>query len=35
MPELTGRSLEQIEGSLREGQFRPDDFKRHTETVAA
>ena len=26
MPELTGRSLEQIEGRLREGHFRPKDF---------
>ncbi len=28
MPELTGRSLEQIEGRLREGRFRPQDFER-------
>ncbi len=27
MPELTGRSLEQIESSLREGKFTPADFK--------
>ncbi|WP_373368104.1 sugar porter family MFS transporter [Kineococcus rubinsiae] len=26
MPELTGRSLEQIEGRLHEGRFRPADF---------
>ena len=26
MPELTGRSLEQIEGNLREGKFTPADF---------
>jgi sugar porter (SP) family MFS transporter len=31
MPEFTGRSLEQIEGSLREGHFRPKDFERKTE----
>jgi sugar porter (SP) family MFS transporter len=30
MPEFTGRSLEQIEGSLREGRFRPKDFERRT-----
>jgi hypothetical protein len=28
MPELTGRSLEQIEGKLSKGQFRPADFAR-------
>ena len=28
MPELTGRSLEQIEGKLRKGQFTPADFAR-------
>ena len=28
MPELTGRSLEQIESSLRKGRFRPNDFAR-------
>ncbi len=28
MPELTGRSLEQIEGKLRGGEFRPHDFDR-------
>ena len=35
MPELTGRSLEQIEGSLQRGHFRPGDFERETvkETV--
>jgi hypothetical protein len=26
MPELTGRSLEQIENRLSEGKFRPADF---------
>jgi sugar porter (SP) family MFS transporter len=36
MPEFTGRSLEQIEGSLREGRFQPKDFERRTaETVPA
>ena len=30
MPELTGRSLEQIEGSLQRGNFRPKDFERQT-----
>jgi len=30
MPELTGRSLEQIEGSLQRGHFRPKDFERQT-----
>jgi len=35
MPELTGRSLEQIEESLSEGKFRPADFERRTEPVAA
>jgi sugar porter (SP) family MFS transporter len=28
MPDLTGRSLEQIEGKLKEGKFRPADFAR-------
>ena len=28
MPELTGSSLEQIEGSLRKGNFSPKDFER-------
>ena len=28
MPELTGRSLEQIEGQLHQGKFRPKDFAR-------
>jgi sugar porter (SP) family MFS transporter len=28
MPELTGRSLEQIEGNLRRGRFSPADFAR-------
>jgi sugar porter (SP) family MFS transporter len=27
MPELTGRSLEEIEGHLRKGHFRPEDFR--------
>jgi sugar porter (SP) family MFS transporter len=31
MPELTGRSLEQIEGALRRGKFRPRDFVRATQ----
>jgi predicted MFS family arabinose efflux permease len=30
MPELTGRSLEQIERSLRSGRFRPRDFAART-----
>ena len=30
MPEFTGRSLEQIEGSLQRGHFRPKDFERQT-----
>ena len=30
MPEFTGRSLEQIEGSLRQGHFEPKDFERRT-----
>ena len=34
MPELTGRSLEQIEGSLQRGHFRPKDFERRTATEA-
>jgi len=34
MPELTGRSLEQIEGSLARGNFRPKDFERRTEAKA-
>jgi len=29
MPELTGRTLEQIEVKLRDGQFPPHDFDRH------
>jgi len=28
MPELTGRSLEQIERQLHQGKFRPKDFTR-------
>jgi sugar porter (SP) family MFS transporter len=28
MPDLTGRSLEEIEGKLKEGSFRPADFAR-------
>jgi sugar porter (SP) family MFS transporter len=28
MPELTGKSLEEIEGKLLEGKFRPSEFKR-------
>lgn len=28
MPDLTGRSLEEIEGRLSEGTFRPADFAR-------
>jgi sugar porter (SP) family MFS transporter len=28
MPDLTGRSLEQIEGKLKEGRFKPADFAR-------
>jgi Sugar (and other) transporter len=35
MPELTGRSLEQIESSLLKGHFRPADFEKHTAKVAA
>ncbi len=35
MPELTGRSLEQIEGSLLKGHFRPADFEQHTAKVAS
>jgi MFS family permease len=35
MPELTGRSLEQIEGQLHRGRFRPRDFKHDkAESVA-
>lgn len=30
MPELTGRSLEQIEGALHDGHFKPDEFARAT-----
>jgi sugar porter (SP) family MFS transporter len=33
MPELTGRSLEQIEGKLREGRFLPRDFSHEDTTV--
>lgn len=28
MPDLTGRSLEEIEGKLSDGTFRPSDFAR-------
>ena len=35
MPELTGRSLEQIEGQLRRGRFRPRDFKHDKAEPAA
>jgi sugar porter (SP) family MFS transporter len=35
MPELTGRSLEQIEGQLHSGHFRPRDFKRQKAEPAA
>jgi hypothetical protein len=28
MPDLTGRSLEEIENKLAEGKFRPSDFTR-------
>jgi hypothetical protein len=28
MPDLTGRSLEEIEGKLADGKFRPADFTR-------
>jgi hypothetical protein len=28
MPELTGRSLEQIEGQLETGHFTPRDFRK-------
>ena len=34
MPEFTGRSLEQIEGSLQRGHFRPKDFERQTAAQA-
>ncbi len=34
MPELTGRSLEQIEQSLRRGRFRPRDFAAVPPTTA-
>lgn len=34
MPELTGRSLEQIEHALHEGNFRPRDFARATRDQA-
>jgi hypothetical protein len=35
MPELTGRSLEQIEGQLHSGHFRPRDFQRQKAEPAA
>ncbi len=34
MPELTGRSLEQIEGNLRHGHFRPKEFAEHSDAKA-
>jgi sugar porter (SP) family MFS transporter len=34
MPELTGRSLEQIERNLRHGHFRPKEFAEHTDAKA-
>ena len=35
VPELTGRSLEQIEGQLHRGRFRPRDFKHQKAEPAA
>jgi hypothetical protein len=35
MPELTGRSLEQIEQQLHSGHFRPSDFKSQEAQPAA
>ena len=35
MPELTGRSLEEIEGRLHEGRFRPQDFAEDEDRPAA
>jgi len=35
MPELTGRSLEQIEGKLHDGEFRPHDFDQLPAAPAA
>jgi len=35
VPELTGRSLEQIEGQLHSGHFRPRDFKDQKTEPAA
>ena len=35
MPELTGRSLEQIEGQLRSQRFRPRDFRKLQDQPAA
>lgn len=35
MPELTGRSLEQIEESLSDGNFKPSDFEHQTAAAAA
>jgi glutamate formiminotransferase len=35
MPELTGRSLEQIEAQLRDGRFKPDDFAKRPSEPAA
>jgi sugar porter (SP) family MFS transporter len=34
LPEFTGKSLEQIEGRLQQGRFRPSDFDQLTEPVA-
>jgi hypothetical protein len=34
-PELTGRSLEQVEGQLHRGAFRPRDFKHDQAEPAA
>jgi hypothetical protein len=34
MPELTGHSLEDIEGRLREGRFRPQDFRQRRDPAA-
>ena len=34
MPDLTGRSLEQIEDALHQGKFRPDNFPARRDEVA-